>query len=78
MTDQPIGPILDGLGVAISLEDGDLIESALVVAKIVNVDGETTVGIFDSAGMDWLAQLGLITAAHQIVTSRPYEHPDDE
>ncbi|GIM88883.1 hypothetical protein [Paractinoplanes toevensis] len=58
MADQPIGPILDGLGVAIDLNEGDLVESALVIAKVVNADGQTTVGLFDSAGMDWLRPPG--------------------
>jgi hypothetical protein len=77
MPEQPIGPILDGLGVTATIEDGDLIESAVVLAKIVDADGTTTVGVYTSDGMDWLAQLGLVTAAHQIVTETPYAHPDE-
>lgn len=78
MSEQPIGPILDGLGVTIDLADGDLIESALVIAKVINAAGDTHVGLYDSAGMDWLAQLGLITAAAQIVNGNAYAHPDDD
>lgn len=76
MPEQPIGPILDGLGVIIGLEDGDLVESALVLAKVVDADGSVTVGCYTSQGMDWLAQLGLITAAAQMQADTPFAHPN--
>lgn len=78
MTEQPVGPILDGLGVTMPLDDGDLIESALVISKCVLADGTVTVAISDSVGMSWLEQLGLIAAATQIVNDRPFAHPDSD
>lgn len=73
---QPIGPILDGLGVMIDLGDGALVEVALVVAKVVTPDGVVNVSLSDSAGMSWLDQLALVAAAQQIVNAQPFEHPD--
>jgi hypothetical protein len=78
MPDQPIGPILDGLGVTIDVDDGDLIENALVISKCVLADGGVAVVLSDSAGMSWLEQLGLIAAATQIVNDRPFAHPDSD
>lgn len=77
MADQPIGPILDGLGVTIDLDDGDLIESALVLAKHVDADGLVSLSLASSDGMSWLEQLGLLAAAQQIVNSQHWDHPDD-
>lgn len=77
MPQQPIGPVLDGLGVTIDLEPGALIESAVVISKVLTADGEIALDLQGSDGLDWLAQLGLITAASQVVRG-PYAHPDDE
>lgn len=77
MPEQPIGPILDGLGVTIDLDDGDLIEAVVVIAKVYLADGgSVSVTLADSAGMSWLDQLALVTAANQIVNERPFDHPD--
>jgi hypothetical protein len=77
MPDQPIGPILDGLGINIDLDPGDLIETAVVITKTIDADGRVSVGLYGSTGLDWLAQLGLITAASQVIHG-PYRHPDDD
>lgn len=78
MAEQPIGPILDGLGVTLDLDDGDLVESAVVILKVVNATGTVTVALQDSAGMDWLAQLALISAAKQIVDGTPFSNLDGD
>lgn len=73
MSEQPIGPILDGLGLTIDLADGELIDSAVVIVKTVTPDGSVAVDIANSAGMDWLGQLALITAAGRVVNDHPFE-----
>ncbi len=78
MSDQPAGPILDGLGVTLDLDDGDLVETALVITKVITADGTVTVGLSDSHGMSWLDQLALVAAAQQIINDRPFDHPHDE
>lgn len=75
--DQRAGPILDGLGITLNLEDGDLVASALVLAKVVKVDGQVALLIEDSDGMSWLDQHGLVAAAAAIIGSG-YQHDDDE
>jgi hypothetical protein len=77
MAEQQIGPILDGLGTTIDLADGDLVEHAVVLAKVHSVDGAVSVALSDSDGMSWLEQLALIAAATQIVNERPFQHPDE-
>lgn len=73
MTPQPIGPVLDGLGVTHDLPTDAIVEHALVVAKILDTDGAVAVSLYHSDGMSWLDELALITAARDII-DRPYEN----
>lgn len=67
MKEQPIGPILDGLGTLIALDDGDLVASAFVIAKVVERDGSVSLAIASSEGLSWIEQNGLLTSAQQII-----------
>ena len=78
MSEQQSGPILDGLGVTLDLSDGDLIASAMVIAKVVTKDGEVTLLLADSEGMSWLDQLGLVTAATDLIRSPYASRAEDE
>ncbi|MCX5066919.1 hypothetical protein OOJ91_13790 [Micromonospora lupini] len=78
MSDQQAGPILDGLGITLDLADGDLVASALVIAKVVREDGQVTLLIEDSEGMTWLDQYGLITAASDLIRSPRFEREGDD
>lgn len=68
MSDRPAGPIIDGLGVTLDLDDDDLLVEVLVIGKVsvMSEGGGTTVVIAKSEGMDWISQLGLIEAARQV------------
>lgn len=68
MTEHPIGPILDGLGTTIDLDEGDLVASAFVIAKVVEPNGEVSLAIASSEGLSWIEQNGLLTSAQQIVS----------
>jgi hypothetical protein len=70
MTDQNIGPILDGLGASIELDEGDLISSALVIAKVVDSAGEVSLSLSTSDGLSWIDQNGLVASAQQILNQR--------
>jgi len=78
MAEQPIGPILDGLGVTIDLDEGALVENALVLGKVVQPDGTVTLMATYSDGMSWLEQLGLIAAAKQMTDGTPWQHGDHD
>lgn len=78
MTDQPAGPILDGLGVTIDLADGDLVENAIVIAKVLGPDGGVTVSLSSSESMSWLDQLGLLVAGSDVVRQPRYEVRDTD
>lgn len=77
MTGTPTGPILDGLGVTFELSEGDLIADALVIAKVVDSNGDVSVMLGSSEHCSWLDQLGLLTAASGIIGSGGFEQRDD-
>ena len=63
---QPIGQLLDNLGVRHLLDDGDLVSDAVVITTVITEDGSTRLGLTWSEGTDWLKRLGMITAAAAI------------
>lgn len=76
---QPIGEILDRIGVTASLEENQHIIEALVLAKVSDfADGSTSVGIYYSVGMDWISQLGLFRASQLIMELAQFSHTEDE
>lgn len=77
MTDQMIGDVLDGLGITLDLDDGDLVASALVLAKVVGEDGEVSLFVGQSDGLSWLEQIGLVTAAQQVIQQTQFAPRDD-
>ncbi|MCX4911806.1 hypothetical protein [Streptomyces sp. NBC_00878] len=78
MTEQPMGPILDGLGNTLEMDEGDLVSSALVIAKVVDKDGEVSLALSCSEGLSWIDQNGLITSAQQIVNQSEIRKSGDE
>lgn len=67
---------MDHLGVTLDLEDGDLVASAVLLAKVVDENGNVSVGIGPSDGCSWLEQLGLVSAADSLVR-QGFERRDD-
>lgn len=77
MSEQKIGPILDGLGVTLDLDDGDLIASVIVLAKVVDADGLVSLYVGDSEGLSWIDQMGLLAAAQNVVQAVPFRSTED-
>jgi hypothetical protein len=66
--DQPLGPILDNLGVVANLDAGEQITDVLVIAKISDFDnGHTAIGVYNNTGVDWVLKLGLLAAAREVL-----------
>lgn len=52
----------------LELEDNDQVVEAVILAKIIDFkEGGTGVGIGYTTGMDWIGQLGLLSAAEKMV-----------
>lgn len=77
MAEQPAGLHLDGLGITFDLDDGDLVESALVLSKVVQADGTVSLHIAHSDGLSWIDRLGLLTAAQHVSQQMSIESGDD-
>jgi hypothetical protein len=80
MMPQQIGQLLDTLGVEQDLEDGDLISDAIVISKVVDANGHLSLGIAVSESCSWIDQLGMLTAASDIIRNGGYrqcDHDDD-
>lgn len=78
MPDQPAGPILDGLGVSIDLADGDLVSDVVIIAKVIDSDGNVSVSISSNESLSWLDELGLISAASDVVRDQRYRLRDTD
>ncbi|MDH2424747.1 hypothetical protein [Sphaerisporangium sp. TRM90804] len=78
VTDQPAGPVIDGLGLTLDLRTDDLVSDAIVIAKVIGPDGIPKVVISDSHSLDWLSQYALIKAAERINDSQQFVSVDDE
>ena len=68
---QPIGQLLDSLGVTSTIAPDDLPVSALVLLKVVNANGGVRLSAAWSDGMDWITRLGMLTAATASETPDP-------
>lgn len=67
-TSQPIGDLLDSLGVTHRPKDGELIAGAVVLLKVIDADGQVSMRFTCSDGMAWIERLGMLTAAAAIAT----------
>ncbi|KAB2384745.1 hypothetical protein [Actinomadura montaniterrae] len=54
------------LGIALDLDEGDLISDAVLIAKIHKADGAVIVASKASDGTDWVTRRGLIAAAGDV------------
>ncbi|MGW7597219.1 hypothetical protein [Streptomyces antimycoticus] len=80
MADQPIGQLLDTLGVTADLDDGDMPIDALVLLKVVKADGEVSLVKGSSESLDWISSLGMLTAVVEIDRggfTKLIEEPDE-
>ena len=60
---QPIGQLIDSLGVVSTIAPDDLPVAALVLLKVVDADGGVRLGLAFSDGMDWITRLGMLFTA---------------
>ncbi len=60
---EPIGAMLDGLGVTAHLPEGALVSSAVVLLAAVGADGREMVKLAWSGGQSWVTRRGLLEVA---------------
>lgn len=60
---QPIGRLIDSLGVEHRPEDGELVLGAVVLLKVMEPDGEVSMRSAWSPGLSWMERVGMHRAA---------------
>ena len=75
---QPVGQLIDSLGVTSTIAPDDLPVAALVLLKVVDADGGVRLILAYSDGMDWITRLGMLTAATASETPDPSAWQDQE
>lgn len=60
---QPVGRLLDSLGVEHRQVDGELVLGAVVLLKVMAPDGEVSMRAAWSPGMSWMERVGMHQAA---------------
>ena len=72
---QPLGQMLDALGVTPSPAPGEMCSDAVVVMKVVDDEGRVSMRVAWSEGMSWIERVGLLRCAERVELPRP---PDGE
>jgi len=75
---QPIGQLIDSLGVTSTIAPDDLPVAALVLLKVVDATGDVRLVLAYSDGMDWITRLGMLTAATASETPDPTAWQDQD
>lgn len=66
MTDpQPLGRLIDSLGVEHRPEEGELVLGAVVLMKVMEADGRISMRSAWSPGLSWMERVGMHQAAAQ-------------
>lgn len=60
---NPVGDIVDALGVELTLPEGDLPADAVVLLRCVDSNGHAVLRIGWSDSLDWLTRTGMLHAA---------------
>jgi hypothetical protein len=71
---SPVAQVLTDLGITdFELDDDERVSEMLIIAKITKLsDGQVSL-LIRSNDLDWIAQAGLISAAHQVeLVKKPY------
>lgn len=80
MSNRKASEVLDPLGVVLDLEDDQRVTECLVLAKVIGLgeDGQTSLTISASDGLDWIARAGLLAAAAQVEAMTPPMLADED
>jgi hypothetical protein len=77
-TGRPAGPILDGLGVTVQLDEDDLITEVLLIGKTVDMKTGAVGLTVASNGLDWIVLAGLHAAYVQTLDMTTHEFPSED
>lgn len=58
-----IGDLVDARGVAVTLDEDDIITDVVIIAEVINEDNESRVVVVSGEGTNWLKEIGMIATA---------------
>jgi hypothetical protein len=67
--EQPIGKVLDGLGITANIEPDALVAGAIVLLKTLLPNGDTRLSVAHSEGLGWIERSGMLHLADAMETS---------
>lgn len=73
---EPLGHIIDALGVTHHPKPGEIVASAVVVIRVINEDGAESIRTLTSDGQSWVERAGLLRVAEQDNLSYIYNDDD--
>lgn len=76
-TRVPIGDRIDALGVRATLREGELVDGAVILMRVIESDGDVRVQTAWSDGLDWVTKRGMIEAARDSERISPDGAHDD-
>lgn len=65
-----LGELIDSRGITVTLGDGDFITDIVLLAEVVNIDGETSkrdIVISRDGTTNWLKEIGMIEKAVRVL-----------
>lgn len=62
---EPIGNLVDSLGVTHSPDEGELVSDAIVLLKVTDPDGQLGLRFLRSEGLSWIEAIGILRVAEQ-------------
>lgn len=62
---EPVGDLIDSLGVQHSPDEGELVSDAIVLPKVHEADGTVGLRFLRSDGLSWLEAIGILRVAEQ-------------
>lgn len=62
---EPIGNLIDSLGIEHTPEEGELVSSALVLLKVHDADGNVSLRSLRSPGVSWIEVVGMLRIAER-------------
>lgn len=78
MPEQPVGQMLDALGLAADIDEDDMVADAVVVLKVVQADGSIALAIGTTDSRDWISQRGLLHSALELANGQYSRTGDDD
>lgn len=62
---EPIGDLVDSLGITHSPDEGELVSDAIVLLKVTDPDGQLGLRFLRSDGLSWIEAIGILRVAEQ-------------